>query len=108
MLAFLITALLVSLTIGIMLTFLFFPSLKDGAAGPAFRFFAGGGLGIGVTSCLYFVCLLNGLTRYLLAIDLGICLLLLGTPFFIVMGASQFAMSPWPFSCWQPSMRCCH
>ncbi len=76
MIASLIAALLISLTIGILLIFLFLPSLKGGAAGPAFRFFAGGGLGIGVTSCLYFVCLLNGLTRYLLAIDLGVCLFL--------------------------------
>lgn len=82
MILFFVASLLLSLTSGIMLTFLFFPSLKSGAAGLAFRLFAGGGLGIGVTSCLYFVCLLTGLTRYLPAIDLGVCLLL-GIPCFI-------------------------
>ena len=76
MILFFVASLLLSLTSGILLTFLFCPSLKNGAAGPAFRFFAGGGLGIGVTSCLYFVCLLAGLTRYLPAMDLGVCLLL--------------------------------
>jgi Dolichyl-phosphate-mannose-protein mannosyltransferase len=79
---FFVASLLLSLTGGILLTFLFCPSRKKGAAGPAFRFFAGGGLGIGVASCLYFVCLLTGLTRYLPAIDLGVCLLL-GIPCFI-------------------------
>jgi len=79
---FFVASLLLSLTSGILLTFLFCPSLKSGAAGPAFRLFAGGGLGIGVTSCLYFVCLLTGLSRYSPAIDLGVCLLL-GIPCFI-------------------------
>jgi hypothetical protein len=73
---FLITSLLISLTGGILLTLLFCPSLKSGAAGLTFRLFAGGGLGLGVTSCLYFLCLLTGLVRYLPAIDLGVCLLL--------------------------------
>lgn len=83
MILFFVASLLLSLTGGILLTFLFCPSLKSGAAGPAFRLFAGGGLGIGVTSCLYFVCLLTGLTRYLPAIDLGVCLLL-GIPCFVL------------------------
>ena len=82
MILFFVASLLLSLTSGILLTFLFCPSLKNGAAGPAFRLFAGGGLGIGVTSCLYFVCLLTGLSRYSPAIDLGVCLLL-GIPCFI-------------------------
>ena len=73
---FFIASLLLSLTGGILLTYLFCPSLKGGAAGAAFRLFAGGGLGLGVTSCLYFFCLLTGLTRYLPAMDLGVCLLL--------------------------------
>ncbi|MBN2438901.1 MAG: hypothetical protein JXL20_09920, partial [Deltaproteobacteria bacterium] len=78
-----IVSLFLSLTGGILLTFLLYPSPKGGSAGPAFRFFAGGGLGLGIASCLYFVCLLTGLTRYLPAIDLGICLLV-GIPCFIL------------------------
>jgi hypothetical protein len=73
---FFIASLLISLASGFLLTLLLCPSLKNGAAGPAFRLFAGGGLGLGVSSCLYFLCLLTGLTRYLPAIDLGVCLLL--------------------------------
>ena len=83
MIFFFVASLLLSLASGILLTFLFFPSRKGAAAGLAFRLFAGAGLGFGVTSCLYFVCLLTGLTRYLSAIDLGVCLLL-GTPCFIL------------------------
>lgn len=70
-----IASLLISLTIGILLTSIFCPFLKS-AAGRAFLFFACGGLGIGVTSCLYFVCLLIGLARYSPAVDLGVCMLL--------------------------------
>ncbi|MEK7374182.1 MAG: glycosyltransferase family 39 protein [Thermodesulfobacteriota bacterium] len=69
-------SLLTSLIIGCLLSFIFIPHLKNGAAGLAFRLFAGAGLGIGVTSCVYFICLLAGLTRYVPAIDLVICLVL--------------------------------
>jgi hypothetical protein len=96
LIAFLIAALLISLTIGILLIFLFSPSLKGGAAGPAFRFFAGGGLGIGVTSCLYFVCLLNGLMRYLPAIDLGVCLFLGMLCFILFKRPAAIAEQPLP------------
>src|SRR4030042_4832193 len=69
-------SLLTSLIIGCLLSFIFIPHLKNGAAGLGFRLFAGAGLGIGVTSCVYFICLLAGLTRYVPAIDLVFCLVL--------------------------------
>ena len=68
-------SLLLSLIIGCLLSAAFLPPMKSGAAF-AFRLFAGAGLGIGVTSCIAFVCLLAGLTRYLPAVDLSVCLAL--------------------------------
>jgi hypothetical protein len=67
-------SLLLSLITGVFLTLAFLPSAQRQTAGLLFRLFAGGGLGIGVTSCIYFVCLLTGLTRYTPAIDLVVCL----------------------------------
>ena len=67
-------SLLLSLITGVLMTFIFFPSGNRKTAGILFRLFAGGGLGIGVTSCSYFVCLLAGLTRYVAVIDLVVCL----------------------------------
>ncbi len=82
MTALFVASLLIALTSGVLLTLLFCPSLKPAAAGLTFRLCAGGGLGLGVTSCLTFICLLTGSTRYLPAIDLGACLLL-GILFFV-------------------------
>ena len=67
-------SLLLSLIIGVFLTLAFLPSAQRKTAGLLFRLFVGGGLGIGVTSCIYFVCLLTGLTRYTAAIDLVVCI----------------------------------
>jgi hypothetical protein len=67
-------SLLLSLIIGVLMTFIFLPPGNPKTAGILFRLFAGGGLGIGVTSCSYFVCLLTGLARYVAAIDLVVCL----------------------------------
>jgi hypothetical protein len=67
-------SLLLSLITGVFLTLVFLPSAQRQTAGLLFRLFAGGGLGIGFTSCTYFVCLLTGLTRYTAAIDLVVCL----------------------------------
>ena len=53
-------SLLLSLIIGVLMTFVFLPPGNRKTAGILFRLFAGGGLGIGVTSCSYFVCLLTG------------------------------------------------
>lgn len=71
-----LASLLIAFVNGLLLTFFLGPSLKNSAAGLAFGFCAGGGLGLGVTSCLYFIALLTGLTQYIPAIDLGVCLLL--------------------------------
>jgi hypothetical protein len=71
-----IASLLLLLIIGYLLSIIALPQLKSGAAAFAFRLFAGAGLGIGVASCLAFVCLLAGLTRYLPAIDVAVCFVL--------------------------------
>jgi hypothetical protein len=67
---------LVSLVIGVLMTCLLLPAIRQGAAGILFRLFVGAGLGIGVTSCLYFICLVAGIARYAAAIDLALCALL--------------------------------
>jgi len=67
-------SLLLSLLIGVLLTYIFLPSGNRKTAGILLRLFAGGGLGIGVTSCSYFICLLAGLTRYVAVIDFALCL----------------------------------
>lgn len=69
-------SLLASLTFGILLTFLLYPTVRGGGAALALRLFAGAGLGLGLTSSLYFICLSAGLARFIPAIDLGVCLLL--------------------------------
>jgi hypothetical protein len=65
---------LLSLITGVLMTLIFFPSGNLKTAGILLRLFIGGGLGIGVTSCSYFICLLAGLARYAPVIDLGVCL----------------------------------
>ena len=71
---FLITAsLLISLILGVLLTLVFFPSAQK-SPGLLFRCFAGGGLGIGLTACIHFLCLLTGLRGFTAAIDLLACL----------------------------------
>jgi hypothetical protein len=67
---------LLSLAIGVLITYLFLPSLGVSTAVILFRLFAGAGLGIGVTSCLYFICLVAGIPRYAPAIDLAVGALL--------------------------------
>ena len=69
-----IASLLPPLATGILLAFLFCPSLKNTAAGRAFALFAGAGLGLGVASCLAFLCLLAGVNRSLPVIDLAVAL----------------------------------
>ena len=71
-----LASLLIAFISGLLLTLFLAPSLKNSAAGLALGICAGGGLGLGVTSCLYFIALFTGLTQYIPAIDLGVCLLL--------------------------------
>ena len=77
-----IAALLIAMAGGVLLTFLLIPSLRASAAGLAFGIFAGGGIGLGVASCLYFIALLAGAIRYIPAIDIGVCLFLAALCFY--------------------------
>ncbi|MDP2840214.1 MAG: hypothetical protein Q8O11_09155, partial [Syntrophales bacterium] len=76
MIVFFLASLLLSLISGLLLTFIFLPSLKNDLQGRLLRLFAGGGLGIGLSACLYFVSLPAGLSGYIPLIDLAACLLL--------------------------------
>lgn len=89
-----IAALLIPLAGGFMLACLLPSSLIGGTVGPALRCFAGGGLGLGVASCSYFVCLLAGLTPYRVAMDIAI-FLLLGIPC-LVHARRSTAVTPQP------------
>ena len=74
MIFLMITAsLLISLILGVLLTLVFFPSTQK-TAGLLFRCFTGGGLGIGITACIHFICLLTGLRGFTATIDLVACL----------------------------------
>jgi len=75
---------ILSLIAGILLTFVFLPSPKNDMKAVLLRLFTGSGLGIGITSCLYFVCMPAGLTGTIPIIDLLFCLLLGGTGFVIL------------------------
>lgn len=70
-----IASLLVALGIGTAVVYLF-PPAKSGAAGTLLRLSAGGGFGIGITSCVYFICLLGGLVRYIVAVEIVLGLVL--------------------------------
>lgn len=76
--------LLISLAVGWLLTCIFLPLREQGAGGFAVRLFAGAGLGIGLSSCVYFACLLSGLTTYVAAVDLAV---------FLVLGLVCFMLS---------------
>ncbi len=73
-------SLFLSVVAGVLLTIVFLRSKGDGNPW-MFRIFAGGGLGIGVMSCLCFACMTAGLTGYILWADLLLCLLLGGIGF---------------------------
>ena len=70
-------SLFLSVVAGVLLTVVFLPSKGNGNPW-MFRIFAGGGLGIGVMSCLCFAYMTAGLTGYILWADLALCLLLGG------------------------------
>ncbi|MEW6334713.1 MAG: glycosyltransferase family 39 protein [Thermodesulfobacteriota bacterium] len=76
MIFFSVASLLLAWMIGLLITWIFFPAGKEKAAGILLRLAAAGGLGIGVTSCGYFVCLLAGLARFTPLFDLALCLAL--------------------------------
>lgn len=71
-----IASLLVPMTNGILLTFLLLPPQGKTKAGLLLRLFAGSGIGIGIGSLLYFVCLLAGLAAYAAGIETALCLML--------------------------------
>ncbi|MDP2839544.1 MAG: glycosyltransferase family 39 protein [Syntrophales bacterium] len=76
MIVFFLVALLLSLTSGVLLTFIFLPSPKNDLQGLLLRLFVGGGIGIGLSACLYFVSLPAGLSGYIPLIDLAACVVL--------------------------------
>ncbi|TSA48300.1 MAG: phospholipid carrier-dependent glycosyltransferase, partial [Deltaproteobacteria bacterium] len=76
MIVFFLASLLLSLASGVLLTFIFLPSPKNDLHGRLLRLFVGGGLGIGLSACLYFVSLPAGLSEYIPLIDLAACLAL--------------------------------
>jgi hypothetical protein len=76
MIVFFLAPLLLSLISGVLLTFIFLPSPKNDLQDLLLRLFVGGGLGIGLSACLYFVSLPAGLSGYIPLIDLAACLVL--------------------------------
>jgi len=63
-----------SLATGLFMMLSLFPCAKPKTGALLLCLFAGGGLGIGISSCIYFICLLTGMARYTAAIDLTVCL----------------------------------
>ena len=73
----------ISTTIGILLSLLFFPAQEHRSTGLFLRFIVGTALGMGVTSCLYFLCLLINHSGYLFAIEIMAVLFLSALVFFV-------------------------
>ena len=73
----------ISTTIGILLSFIFFPIRKFESAGLWLRFLIGAPLGMGLTSCLYFLCLLANHSGYIFAIEIMAVLFLFALVFFV-------------------------
>jgi len=69
MIVFFLASLLLSLISGVLLTFILLPSPRNDLQGLLLRLFVGGGLGIGLSACLYFVSLPAGLSGYIPLID---------------------------------------
>ena len=76
MIVFFLASLLLSLISGVLLTFIFLPSPKKDLQGRLLRLFVGGGLGIGLSACLYFVSFPTGLSGQIPLIDLAACMAL--------------------------------
>jgi len=71
-----IASLLISLATGALLAALLLPIRKRGGGEIALTLFAGGGIGIGVSSCVHFLCLTAGVAAFAWAADLALFLLL--------------------------------
>ncbi|MEI7671301.1 MAG: glycosyltransferase family 39 protein [Deltaproteobacteria bacterium] len=76
MIVFFLASLLLSVISGVLLTFIFLSYPQNSRRDLPLRIFVGGGLGIGLSACLYFVSLAAGLAGYIPLIDLSACLLL--------------------------------
>lgn len=61
---------------GVLLTVLLMPAARSGPTALLWRVFIGSGLGLGLSSCLQFLCLLAGAPRAVTAADLLVCLVL--------------------------------
>ena len=73
----------ISATIGILLSLVFLPFQERRSAGLFFRFFSGAALGMGLTSCLYFLCLMANHSGYIFAIEIMAVLFLFALVFFL-------------------------
>ena len=83
MILLLLLSLLIAAAIGMLLSFAIVPSREKGLTALFFRLLIGVALGMGLTSCLYFIGLLIGHSGYPLAIEIPAVLLLLILVFFI-------------------------
>jgi len=93
MIVFFLASLLLSLISGLLLTFILLPSPKNELQGRLLRLFVGGGLGIGLSACLYFVSLPAGLSGQIPLIDLAACLLL-GLTWYVLMKRGRREAEP--------------
>jgi len=73
----LLVSFLISITIGALLVLTFLPAKERTLTGLVFGLCAGAGLGMGVTSCLYFLVLFLGQMRYIVLIEIMIAILLI-------------------------------
>jgi hypothetical protein len=71
----LLASLLIALACGALLVLTLAPSLGASRPGLAFALFLGGGLGLGLLSCLHFLALIAGAASWLPLIDLAACAL---------------------------------
>ena len=83
MIFFILLSFVISATIGILLSFIFFPMRKLKSDRLWLRFLIGAPLGMGLTSCLYFLCLLANHSGYLFAIEIMAVLFLFALVFFV-------------------------
>jgi hypothetical protein len=83
MIFLLLLSFVISTTIGILLSLVFLPFQERRPAGLFFRFFSGAALGMGLTSCLYFLCLMANHSGYLFAVETMAVLFLFALVFFL-------------------------
>jgi hypothetical protein len=82
MIFLLLLSFVISTTIGILLSLLFFPAQEHRSTGLFLRFMIGAALGMGLTSCLFFLCLLINHPGYLFAVEIMAVLFLCALVFF--------------------------